>query len=219
MRAWTDAAARILAPELDWRADPGRHEDLGRGDCFGERHVAALHGAAEGAVRGGAEARLVAGGGAKKIGGNGLVEIEAVAPLRYLTADNHCNVEQWDLVAAPIDERQRDALVRALEDAVGAEATLTELGRETIEAGARPLVAAARADDAALWMEDLASVGVTCRGHATDEGLSVFAERATIDDLDALEEARITLGEVLGEAGHDDWHERWRELLVRLPGG
>lgn len=218
MSAWARAAAAVLAPELRWNAEILESGELGRGARWGARHVVRLVGHDDDAVeRGRGEVRLVAGGDGKRVGGNGLVEIESVAPVRRLSADNHCNVTHWDLVAAPLDELQIDRMRRALEDALGVRAQLGGERRAPLSRTAQIVARDARADDAAVWMEDLGSVGVTCRGLTTAEGVTVIAERALLASVTALAEARVVLGEVLSEAGHDDWHERARDLLVRLP--
>ncbi len=218
MAAWAEAAARAMAPELRWRADVVETEDGGDGERFRTIHVVRLAGTdASGVQRGRGESRLVAGGDAKRLGGNGLVDIETVRPLRYLSADNHCNVEHWDVVAAPIDEHQLEGIRRALEDLMGTTAHVAGERRDPIAPSAQLLVESASTDDAALWMEDLAGAGLACRGHAAERGVALFVDHAALDDVGALEVARVTLGEVLSEAGHDDWDQRWRELLVRLP--
>ena len=216
MSEWARAVAPVLAPELRWDARLVESGPLGGGARWGHRHVLALSGASGGVERGRGEVRLVAGGDAARLGGNGLLELETVSPVRYLLVDNHCNVTHWDLAVAPIDELAFDRARRALEDALGARARLGGERKEPL-VRAPQIVATASADEAALWIEDLASVGIACRGQTTPDGVTVIAERADLDDVAALAEARVVLGEVLGEAGHEDWLERARELLVRLP--
>lgn len=218
MAAWAEAAARALAPELAWRAEIAEDDDLASGERWGSSHVVVLTGEdADGVRRGRGKSLLIAGGKGSRIGGNGLVEIETVRPARYLGADNHCNVEHWDLVAAPIDERTFDAIRSALEDAVGERARVAGERRDPIEPGAQLIVSSASAEDIAVWIEDLATAGLAARGQAAERGIALFLERASLEDVGALERARVTLGEVLSEAGREDWDERWRELLVRLP--
>lgn len=218
MGAWASAVAALLAPELAWEAEVVERGGVAGEARWGRRHVTRLRGrAGDGTERGRGEVRLVAGGDARRVGGNGLVELETVGPTRYLLCDNHCNVTHWDVLAAPLDERSIDRLRRALEEAVGAPAELGGERRAPLTRAPQILAAGASADDTAIWIEDLASVGVACRGQATPEGVTVIAERALLADVAALAEARVVLGEVLSEAGRADWHERAREVLVRLP--
>ncbi len=217
MSEWAREAAAVIAPELRWDAQIVERGSPAGSARWGRRHVVKLAGTTdEGTTRGRGEVLLAAGGDATRVGGNALVEIEAVGPTRYLLADNHCNVTHWDLIAAPLEELQIDRLRRALEEAVGASAKVGGERREPLAPAAQVVVASATAEDAATWMEDLALAGIACRGSTTAERVTLIAERATLTDVDALAAARVALGEVLSEAGHDDWHERARDLLVRL---
>lgn len=218
MAAWTRAAAVVLAPELSWRTTSETSADHGGETRWGTSLTLELEGRdLEGARLGRARVRLAAGGDASTGAGSSLIALETVRPARYLEVDNHCDVTHWDLVAAPITMEQRDALRRALEDVVGRSAALGGEREEPLTVAAQLVASDASPGDAALWIEDLRSVGIESRGHTSDAGTSVFLERASIHDLDALEDARVVLGEVLSEAGHDDWHERTRGLLARLP--
>lgn len=217
MAAWARAAAGVLAPELTWTTASEESEDLGGDARWGTSVSAELTGRdADGAALGCARVRLAVGGDTSTAGGSSSIEIETVRPYRYLAADNHCDVTHWDLVAAPLTELGIAALRRNLEEVLGRQAELGGERREPIELAAQ-LLTAAEPEDAAVWIEDLRSVGIASRGHAGPEGVGVFLERASIEDVGALEEARVVLGEVLSEAGHEDWHERTRHVLVRLP--
>jgi hypothetical protein len=178
MDAWARAAADILAPELRWQVYVDEDEDLGDDDHWGTRHVLRIEGETkeEGALCGEGEARLAAGGDSKKVGGNGLIELQAVGPYRYLLADNHCDVTHWDIDAAALTEAQFDRLKRALEDVLGQQCEVGGERRDPIERGAQLLVKEASADDIAVWMEDLTSVGVDCRGHGNGNSLALFLE-------------------------------------------
>lgn len=220
MAAWTQAAASILAPELTWTTTTEEKEDLGTDARWGTRIFVELIGRDPNAkTHGRARLRLAVGGDATRAGASSSIEIETVQPPRHLHADNHCDVTHWDLTAAPVTEAQVDALRRALEDVLERSAKVGGERRDPLERAAQLVTTSAEAGDAALWIEDLASVGIESRGHATAEGVSVFLERMAMDDVEDLDEARVVLGEVLSEAGHEDWHERARRLLVRLPGG
>lgn len=218
MDAWAREAARVLAPELRWQVYVDEDEDLEGEDRWGTTHVSRIEGEdGEGALKGEGEAHLAAGGDSKKVGGNGLIELQAVGPYRYLLADNHCDVTHWDIEAAPIREEQLVELRRALESVIGEKCEIGGERLDPIERGAQLLAKDASAEDAALWMEDLESVGITCRGHASGDTMTLFVEKASLADVEALREARVVLGEILSEAGHEDWHERARQLLVQLP--
>lgn len=218
MAAWTREAARVLAPELAWATANEQSEDLGGEERWGTSVTAELTGTdGSGAALGRARVRLAVGGDTSTAGGSSLIEIEIVSPYRYLAADNHCDVTHWDLVAAPLSELGIAALRRKLEEVLGSQAEIGGERRDPIELAAQ-LLTATEPEDAAVWIEDLRSVGIESRGHAGPEGVGVFLERASIEDVGALDEARVVLGEVLSEAGHDDWHERTRRVLARLPG-
>jgi hypothetical protein len=217
MEAWARVAARILAPELTWIATLEESEEIEGEGRWGTAFVVRLEGSdAHGAARGRGEVRLTAGGDRKRLGGNGLVEIETVRPTRYLLADNHCNVAHWDLSVVPVTDAQLEGLRHALEELIGHRAEIGGERRHELVRGAQ-LVASGSSDDAVVWMEDLESVGLSCRGHANGERFTILVERGALRDVEELREARIALGEVLSEAGDEDWHERSRSFLARLP--
>lgn len=219
MSSFVSTTAAVLAPELAWSIVAREVDDLARDDeRWSARHVVRLAGVdREGAQRGRAEALLVAGGDAKRMGGNGLCTIETVGPARYLAVDNHCNVTHWDIHAAPLTMAQLTGVRRALEEILGAKSELGGERREAFARAAQVLASSAEPDEAGLWMEDLERAGLASRGLTAAHGVTVYVERASLADVDALDRARIALGEILGEAGHDDWDERARSLLVRLP--
>jgi hypothetical protein len=218
MEEWALASARVLAPELRWTTEVRQRGEETDDTHWSSTHVVRLHGTArDGARRGRGEVRLAAGGDMAQMGGNGLVEIEALGPTRYLVADNHCDVTHWDVVACAVDDAQIESLARALESTLGRRAERGGERRDPIARSAQ-VVGHAASEDAALWIEDLDAVGLGCRGHAGPDGrVMVMIEHADLEEILDLEEARVTLGEVLGEAGHEDWYERARALLARLP--
>lgn len=220
MEAFARSAARVLAPELSWSAETTAHDEHADDARWASTHVVRLLGRdSEGTQRGRGEVHLSAGGDASRVGGNGLIELETVRPARFLLADNHCDVTHWDLVASPLDEDTFSGVQSALERAVGRPAERGGERREPFTPSAQLLAEGASAEDAALWIEDLGSVGLRSRGHAArPDALAVLVESADLEDILDLEDARTTLGEVLGEAGHEDWYERARSLLARLPG-
>src|SRR5690606_10208488 len=140
-----------------------------------------------------ARVRLAVGGDASSAGGSSLIEIETVRPCRYLAVDNHCDVTHWDLVAAPIGESGIAALRRELEALLGRSAEIGGERKDPLTIAAQLLTAAAEPDEVALWIEDLSSVGIESRGHAGKGGVGVFLERADIEDVEALDEARVVL--------------------------
>lgn len=218
MEAWAHAAARILAPELRWSAEVRERGDAVDDSRWASTRVVRLSGRTpDETPRGRGEVRLAAGGDLAQVGGNALVELEAVRPVRYLVADNHCDVTHWDLLASPVDEGQIEALVRALEAILGQDSERGGERRDPVSASTQR-IGPATAEDAAIWLEDLEAVGLSARGQASADGsLAVFVERSQLDEVLDLEEARTTLGEILAEAGHEDWYERARALLARLP--
>lgn len=218
MTAWARAAAALLAPELEWTTAAQFEQDLDGDDRWGTSLAVELVGRAlDGRTRGRARVRLTAGGDSKSAGASSAIDVEALAPLRILSTNNHCDVTHWDLVAAPVSAAQIVALRRALEDTLGRSAEEGGARREPLLIAPQLVTTSATASDAALWLEDLRSVGIRSRGQAGPAGLAVFLDGAEIDNFDVLDEARVVLGEVLSEAGHDDWHERARDILVRLP--
>jgi hypothetical protein len=218
MEVWSLEVASVLAPELRWQAETVAREDrLDEGQWETTRRVRLVGRGRDGVERGRGEVRLEAGGTLTQVGGHGLIELEAVRPVRYLVADNHCDVTHWDVLASPVDEAGAEALVRSLERVLGRE---LERGGERRDPVARvaQLLGSADTEEAALWMEDLDAASIAARGQAMPDGrIAVLLEDTDLDDVFDLEEARITLGELLSEAGHDDWQERARALLARLP--
>ena len=217
MAVWTRAAAKVLAPELTWRTESEEREHLDDDGRWGARFLLELAGTRpDGARHGRARMRLAVGGDKARAGASSSIEIETIAPARHLHADNHCDVTHWDVRASPVTADDIDALRLALEGLLERHAEAGGERRERIERGAQ-LLGRTDAEEAALWIDDLRSVGIEARGHTSAGGVSVLVERACIDDIATLDEARVVLGEVLSEAGHEDWYERARHLLVRLP--
>ena len=68
-----------------------------------------------------------------------------------------------------------------------------------------------------MWTADLDDVGLPARVTLEEETWEVRVEASEIANLDELDEARITLGEVLAEAGEEDWADVAEELLAQLP--
>lgn len=216
MARWAEAAVRILAPELSWESVVEEHADFELARQWQQTHVVRLSGAGDdGTERGRGESRLRAGGKGSRIGGTGRVVVRAVGPARQLVADNHCDVTHWDVSVGPIDREGLDRMIGALEEELGAEAQLSAAREDEAAIAPQVLVPDCDPEDAALWLRDLAEVGLTPRR----DGDALWIESAALPDVDALEAARVTLGEILSEAGHDDWEERALEILLRLPPG
>jgi len=214
MARWADVMVGVLAPELRWQSAVEEHADYELISCWQASHIVSLSGhAPDGALRGRGESRLAAGGKGSRLGGTGRIAVDAVRPVRHLAVDNHCDVTHWDLEVGSISREQLDDLLEALEDAVGAEAELSSAREARVEPGERVLARGATDEDLALWLRDLDESGLRARA----DGRDVVVEGADLADVEALREARVTLGEILAEAGHDDWEARALEALLHLP--
>ncbi|HJL15707.1 MAG TPA: hypothetical protein RMH99_08630 [Sandaracinaceae bacterium LLY-WYZ-13_1] len=214
MARWAERIVDVLAPELRWESAVQEHADYAMPRRWQASHVVQLTGIDEtGVRRGWGESRLAAGGKGSRLGGTGRIVIETVRPVRHLSVDDHCDVTHWDLRVGAVTRAQLDALIEALEDEIGAEGRLSR-GRESAVTGEAPrLVTVDDAEDRDLWLRDLADAGL--RGRVDGSTLRVVS--AALPDVDALFAARVTLGEILAEAGHEDWEDRALDVLVRIP--
>jgi hypothetical protein len=215
MARWAEHLVRVLAPELRWDSAVEEHADYELLSRWQASHVVSLVGRdPDGTMRGRGESRLAAGGHGARLGGTGRIAIDTVRPVRHLAVDNHCDVTHWDLEVGSISRAQLDALLESLEAAVGADAQLSSAREAAVEPGERVLARQASDEDLALWLRDLDESGLQARA----DGRDVVVERAHLPDVEALREARVTLGEIYAEAGHDDWEERALDTLLHLPG-
>ena len=91
--------------------------------------------------------------------------------------------------------------------------TIETGGARVDEAEALPLVLArGSAEDRTNWLDDLFSLGA----EADVQGDAVRLLAMPLRNFDAAFEARVTLGEILSEAGHAAWEERALEVLLAL---
>jgi len=212
MARWAESAAALLAPELDWDAAVQEHSDYELDGRWETSHVVRLHAW----TSAGGTSRLAAGGREKRIGGSGRVVLRAVGPPRFLDVDAHCDVTHWDVRCGGVERAAVDAMMRILEEEVGAAATIGAEEVTGYQRGPRRVARTEDEGDALLWVGDLADVGLPARSRAVDGGYEVHVQASEIATLEELERARVTLGEVLAEAGSDDWAERAERLLVQV---
>ncbi|MFK7987803.1 MAG: hypothetical protein AB8I08_17430 [Sandaracinaceae bacterium] len=212
MASFAELAVEALAPELSWAHAVREHADYGALERWEATHVVAFEGRSPGGeLLGRAESRLVAGGQGSRIGGSARIVVESVRPTRVYRIETPCDVTHWDLVGGPVQPSELDAVRRLLETTLerGSEATVirkTALVRE-------PQRLSGAAEDLAVWAKDLARVGIETERDG--EGLRML--RGTFDDLDALQAARVTLGEIAAESGKEDWDDAALGHLLRLP--
>ncbi|MBX3272153.1 MAG: hypothetical protein KF729_17945 [Sandaracinaceae bacterium] len=213
MARWGEQAAALVAPSLEWTAAVEAHADYALTEAWEASHVVRF----EAGTRGEGRAQLVAGGRGTKVGGSGRVSVASVDPFAYFDADGHCDVEHWDVSAGGVSEPVIEAARVLLEAEVGAPAAVVVHALERFERGPALVARTADEDEARLWAGDLDDAGIAAGVERDPEGWVVRARAASIASLAQLVEARVTLGEVLGEAGHDDWAARAQALLARLP--
>ncbi len=213
MARWAEQAAELIAPGAGWEATVKEHADFELSEQWESSHVVLLRAGERGAGR----SRLTAGGRGKSVAGTSQVTLRTLAPLAYFEADGHCNVEHWDVRAGGIDETVLDAIRLILEQEIGAVAARSVGQLETYERGPVEVADTTHEDEARLWMDDLEDTGLPATVQARADGAWVVSiVRSELRRLDELERARITLGEVLAEAGHDDWSARCDEVLAQL---
>jgi hypothetical protein len=217
MARWAEELAEIVGPELTWEARVEEHADLALVDHWEASHVVTLIGRdAKGVERGRGESRLTAGGRGQRIGGSGRITLEAVGPLRRLDVTNTCDVTHWDVTTGALDETRVDAARVLLEALVGLPAHVSGDRWAPAEDALRVIAEDPAEDDVDTWLGDLDDVDVLARLEQDAGSSALIVEGASIADMDALREARLVLGEVLAEAGHEDWEERANLLLVLL---
>lgn len=213
MARWSEQAFELLAPDLAWTATVEQHADYELTEAWEASHVVRYHAAERGQGR----SQLVAGGRGTKVGGSGRVTLAALGPFAFFEADGHCDVEHWDVVAGGLAESAIDAARLLLEAEIGATAKIVVMELERFERGAVVVATTDDEDEARLWAGDLDDAGLIARA-APDEGRWIVrVEASEVASLPGLDEARVALGEVLAEAGHDDWAARADALLARLP--
>ncbi|GAB5541879.1 MAG: hypothetical protein SangKO_016390 [Sandaracinaceae bacterium] len=212
MARWAEDAAGVLAPELEWVAQVREHADFGLPGQWQASHVVDLFALRGGRTVGSGESRLAAGGKGQRIGGSARVEVESVGPVRRLVVDNGCDVARWDVDVGGANARTIDAMRVLLEGEIGAQAALEDERCEPLSD--EPVRLDGEPEDLALWAEDLRAAGLSAEKRAG--GLVV--SRARLSDVEALRAARVTLGEIFAEAGHEDWEDRALEALLSLPG-
>lgn len=218
MARFAELAVEVLAPELHWESAVLEHADFGVLERWESSHVVRYAGTDDaGTTRARGESRLTAGGRGSAVGGTGRIVVETIQPVRHLTIQNPCDVSHWDIDAGPLTEAQIEALRRCLEGVLGDRARPAGDRRDAVEPGAWTLVRGVSREDAALWREDLRACGLEARTDPEEDTVTLVLERATLADLEALHEARVTIGEVLSEAGHDDWEAQARWALMVLP--
>lgn len=212
MARFGEAAARSLAPDLEWRTQVEEHADFEMVERWEASHVVTLYGGENGL----GASKLQAGGRGRRVGGMGRVTLSTASPTRFLEVDGHCDVTHWDVRLGGVSAAEVGALRAALEAELGAGATESDVRTTSYERGPREIARTTDEADALLWAGDLDDVGLIARSEPDGEDFVVRIESSEIATIEDLEAARITLGEVLAEAGHEDWTERADELLVQL---
>lgn len=213
MARWAEEAAALFAPELEWSGEVQVHSDFELAARWETSHVVRL----AAGESGGGESRLVAGGRGKRIGGSGRVLLRTADPLRFFEADGHCDVTHWDVRASGATRATIDGIRALLEEEIGANATIGDEHATEYERGPRLVARTTDEADAYMWLGDLDDVGLPARVTLDGETFEVRVEASELETLATLDEARITLGEVLAEAGEEDWAEAAMALLAQLP--
>ena len=217
MARWAEDLAELVGPELTWESQVEEHADLALVDHWEASHIITLIGRdAEGVERGRGESRLMAGGRGHRIGASGRIVVEAVSPLRRLDVTNSCDVTHWDVMMGALDETAVDAARVLLEELVGMPAHVAGGRWAPTDEALRVIARDPDEDEIDTWLGDLEDVDVAARLDQDAGASALIAERATIEDIETLGEARLVLGEVLAEAGHEDWEERTSLLLLLL---
>ena len=212
MARWSEQVVDALAPDLEWSANVEEHADFELVEQWETSHVVRF----EAGEAGLGISRLRAGGREKRIGGTGRLTVRTVAPLSFFEADGHCNVEHWDIRAAGVDATALDAAQRLLEGEVGKPAAVSVATREEYERGPVEVARSGDEDEARMWTGDLDDVGLASACGVHEGEWIVQMTASEIATLEALEEARVTVGEILAEAGHEDWAQRADDLLARV---
>lgn len=213
MARWSEQAAELIAPGLDWTATVAEHADFELAEAWEASHVVRYQAGSHGE----GVSQLTAGGRGKKIGGAGRITLRSIRPFAFFEADGHCDVEHWDIVAGGITEQALDAVRLLLEAEIGARANVALGAMEQFELGLVDVATTDDEEEARLWAGDLDDVGLIARADAHESGWMVRVEVSEVGSLVELQEARVTLGEVLAEAGHQEWAEMADALLARMP--
>ncbi len=213
MARWSEQAFELLAPELAFSAHVEEHADYALTEAWETSHVVRFRAAGRAEGR----SQLVAGGRGTKVGGTGRVTLASVGPFAFFEADGHCDVEHWDVLAGGVTERALDGARALLEGEIGgpAEIVVTEL--ERFERGEIAVASTDDEDEARLWAGDLEDARLVARAEPDGARWTVRVTACEAATLEELGEARVSLGEVLAEAGHEDWSTRVDPLLARLP--
>jgi len=213
MARWAEAAAELLAPELAWETRVQEHADFELIERWETSHVVYLLAG----TMGKGESRLVAGGRRTHVGGSSRIVVRTASPTRFLEVDSHCDVTHWDVRAAGVERAAVDAMRARLEQELGVTATLGGERGESYDRGPRRVALTHDEADARMWAGDLDDVGLPSGVSRRDEGWEVLVQASEIRELGGLDEARVTLGEVLAEAGEESWAEVAEALLAQLP--
>lgn len=213
MARWSEQAFELLAPELGFTAEVEEHADYALTEAWETSHVVRFRavGRAEG------RSQLVAGGRGTKVGGSGRVTLATWGPFAFFEADGHCDVEHWDVLAGGVTERALDGARALLEGEIGAPAEIVVTELERFDRGEIAVASTEDPDEARLWAGDLEDARLLARVDAEGGRYTVRVAACEASTLEELGEARVTLGEVLAEAGHEDWSARVDRLLARLP--
>ena len=207
-----EQAARLLVPDLDWSARVQAHSDLEVADRWETSHVVDLCGGA--GARG--CARLMAGGRGKRVAGASTLTLETLRPLTFIEINSHCNVEHWDVCGLGVELSVLDAMRAALEAELGATGEVFVGERRGFSRGPREIASTESQDEAQLWAADLDEAGLASSVTERGSRFAVAVTESRVQTFERLTEARVTLGEVLAEAGHEDWRARGDELLAQL---
>ncbi|MEZ4336956.1 MAG: hypothetical protein R3B82_10040 [Sandaracinaceae bacterium] len=213
MARWSAQAIELLAPTLEWTSTVEQHSDYELVESWESSHVVRYRADARGEGR----SELVAGGRGKKVGGSGRVTLTALRPFAFFEADGHCDVEHWDVLAGGVSETAIDAVRLLLEAEIGATAQVVVNELESFARSAVVVASTRDEDEARLWAGDLDDVGLLADAEPEGDGWAVRIRASEVESLEALGEARVALGEVLAEAGHEDWSTRADAVLARLP--
>lgn len=209
MTAWLLDAVQALGGDLSWRTV----DDLSREDDELVHRRLAMEGAEGSSLRARAQAELALSRG-NRPGGSGRVELVRTRPWAHVRIDTHGGEEHWDVEAFGVTEVTFEALREAHARSMG-EAAAVGGARKDAPDETPVILARGSGPDLAQWLSDLEAIGAEARR----EDDAVVVTSLAPPDLDELYEARVTLGEILAEAGEDDWEIRALEVLFALTAG
>ena len=119
-------------------------------------------------------------------------------------------------VGGPLTDGQTDQMRRFLEVTLEAGADASTPLKDPVTRGPHLLATDVGDEDGRLWLADLTASKMTAQLVDAPDGRELRLENAQLETIEDLEAARVTLGEILAEAGHEDWDARALLALLHL---